>query len=112
MRLSDLISKTFYQLTEEEKEFLIIEYKKQVSKELCNNCISTKIEAYNYLKKMANQTTKPKPETKSKYEFKPEFINSEITISGVGVITAQNLTDEIVEAHLLNHPHIQSKAND
>lgn len=110
MRLSDLITKTFYQLTEEEKEFLIIEYKKQVSKELCNNCISTKIEAYNYLKRMAN-TTKAKPETKSKYEFKPEFINSEITISGVGVITAQNLTDEIVETHLVNHPHIQLKAN-
>lgn len=110
MRLSDIITKSFYQLTEEEKEFLIIEYKKQVSKKLCNNCISTKIEAYNYLKKMANQT-KPKPETKSKYEFKPEFINSEITISGVGVITAQNLTDEIVENNLVNHPHIQLKAN-
>lgn len=110
MRLSDLITKTFYQLTEEEKEFLTVEYQKQVSKKLCNNCISTKIEAYNYLKRMAKQT--PKPETKSKYEFKPEFINSEITISGVGVINAENLTDEIVEKHLSNHPHIQLKAND
>lgn len=110
MRISDLITKTFYQLTDQEKEFLIIEYKKQVSKELCNNCISTKIEAYNYLKRMAKQT--PKTETKSKYEFKPEFINSEITISGVGVINAENLTDEIVETHLVNHPHIQLKAND
>lgn len=111
MCLDDLLLKTFYQLTQTEKEFLLNEYQKTTTKQLCNNCIGSFIEAYNNLKKMAKKSTTA-TDSKCKYEFVPEFQNSEITVVNFGVVNAENLTDFIAENYLVNHPHIQLKAND
>lgn len=62
------------------------------------------------MERKANNT-KESNSKECKYEFKPGFEASQIQVSGLAfVITSENLTDELVEKHLENHPLIQVKA--
>lgn len=112
MRIEDVLNKGFYDLNNEEREALLRNYTTITGIELCSTCTGSFIKAYNELKQMAKKTSTSTETTNSecKYEFKPGFENSQVQISGLHfVITSENLTDDLVEEHLLNHPLIQLK---
>lgn len=112
MLVSEILKKGFFELTRIEKETLLSRYEDVTGKMLCSTCTSSFITAYNELKKMSKKVTNQEPQTINpcKYGFKEGYENSEIRISGFPLlITSENLTDEIVETHLVDHPLIELK---
>lgn len=112
MRLEEVLNKGFYDLNNEEREALLINYKAITGIQLCSTCTGSFIKAYNELKQMAKKLNTPAESTNTgcKYEFKPGFEASQVQIAGLSfVINSENLSDAIVEEHLINHPLIQLK---
>lgn len=112
MRIEEVLNKGFYDLNNEEREALLINYNAITGIQLCSTCTGSFIKAYNELKKMAKKSNTEIESTKPecKYEFKKGFENSQIQVSGLSfVINSQNLSDALVEEHLINHPLIQLK---
>ena len=112
MRIAELLNKGFYELSQEDKQTLLKEYELRSGSKLCATCTGSFIIAFNELKKMATKKKVSAEQSISecKYEFKEGFENSEVHVRGLSfVITAANLTDELVETYLNDHPHIQVK---
>ncbi len=112
MLIADLLNKGFYELSQAEKETLLSRYEDVTGKLLCSTCTGSFITAYNELKRMSKKTSIPESTQSNpcKYGFKAGYEKSEIRVAGFHLlITAENLTDEIVETHLIDHPLIELK---
>jgi len=112
VRISDLLNKGFYELTQSEKTELLSQYESVTGKLLCSTCTVSFITAYNELKRMTKKSDKQEATESNpcKYGFKAGYEKSEIRVAGFHLlITAENLTDEIVETHLVDHPLIELK---
>ncbi len=113
MLIEELINKGYYELTRDERQIILEHYIGKTGTPLCTTCTGSFIKAYNELKKMAKKENTPSESTikACKYEFKPGYEASQIQVSGLAfAINADNLSDELVENYLENHPLIQVKA--
>ena len=106
--IEKLISKGFYQI--KDKSLLIQAYKEVFNLPICATCTGDQIKAYNELNKffMAKNDQNKEATTKGEYTFKPERVNDEIAIQGLGVFKLGSLTQDQIKAHILPHPAYKS----
>lgn len=78
-------------------------YQNKTGLKLCHTCWTDRVKAYNFYRKniMAKKENTEKTGT---YFFKEEFAETQIFIKGFGeLITAENLTNEIVEKYFVGN---------
>jgi hypothetical protein len=81
-----------------DKNLLVRLHREVFSSEICLTCEHEQIRAYIELYRLINPKDKSMTSPSKKYRFNPSRKNEQISVKGYrGVITAENLTDEMAE---------------